>query len=141
MVDLKTILNVFEILGIHEDIPQSTKILNFDLLDGRCIRILNRLIVFMDKKNIDDVKKLLPPEDIERLQIISKNREYEIEAISIKNFRDLLVKLKIINHGEELNDSLVEFLELSPDHDHLILLKKLQKGLKLVNFSSKFHNL
>lgn len=35
-IDLKHILDMFERLGIHEDIPESTKMLNFDIFNGEC---------------------------------------------------------------------------------------------------------
>jgi hypothetical protein len=46
-LSVKDIVHVFENLGIREDIPKSTKFMNFEVLDGDGIRIFNRIIKYL----------------------------------------------------------------------------------------------
>lgn len=70
-----------------------------------------------------------PQKILNRFRLSQEKRNILLRQFQLTILRIFCQKNKIINFGEELNDSLVEFLELSPDNDHLILLKKLQKGL------------
>lgn len=132
-VDLKSILNIFSKLGIHEDIPEPTRMLNFDIFQADCIRIYNRIIHSMEKEQVQDVQDWLSADLIEPFQIVSRDREHNVPVIYVKKFHQFLCDKQILSFGEELNEYFVEFLELSPHHDHLIMLKKLKKSLEIVN--------
>ncbi|CAI2381803.1 unnamed protein product [Moneuplotes crassus] len=138
-IDMKSIYNIFSRLGINEDVPKSTKMLNFDIFNAHCIRVYNRIIHKMNKEGLKDIEEWLPKEIIEPFQVVSRDKEHTVMTIYVEKFKEFLSQKKIISHGEELNEFLIEFLELSPYHDHLIMLKKLKKSLDIVK-KSKYYN-
>lgn len=122
-LSVKDIIHVFEKLGINEILPKTTKFLNFEVLDGESIRIVNRIIKNLDDHNIKNVHSWLPKEHIESFSIISKDKDHLVETMKVSNLTTFLADLKITNYGEELNERFVELIELSHDHDDYIMIK------------------
>jgi len=92
------------------------------------------MIKKMKNLETDDIHDLLPSDLIQPFQVVSKSKTHSVETIQVETFREYLIKSKILHFGEELSDALIEFLELSPDHDHLLMIKKLIKAIKEVWF-------
>lgn len=92
----------------------------------------------MEKENVKDIEDWLPQGIIEPFQVVSRNKEHQVGTIYVDKFKKFLSEKKIISNGQELNEFLVEFLELSPHHDHLIMVKKLKKSLEIVSKTVNF---
>lgn len=132
-LSVKDIIQIFEKLGISEILPKTTKFLNFEVLDGESIRIVNRIIKLLDDQNIKNVQSWLPKEHIESFSIVSKDKEHFVETMKVSHLTTFLADLKITNYGEELNERFIELIELSHHHDDYIMIKKLQKAVEIVS--------
>uniref|UniRef100_A0A7S3IZZ3 Uncharacterized protein n=1 Tax=Euplotes harpa TaxID=151035 RepID=A0A7S3IZZ3_9SPIT len=117
-------MEILEMLGIRKDVPLATKHMDYTKLEGEAIRIFNRIIKYMDKNHIDDVMEFVGKKNIQNVTIVSKTKEHWIETVHRDKMRDVLRSKAIIRYGEELNDNFVEFLQVSPDHDEIIMASK-----------------
>jgi hypothetical protein len=73
------------------------------------------------------------PEDYQESNIVvSKVKEQHIKTISCSKMKELMLSRKLILHCDELDEVFVEFLQLSDQHDHLLLIKKFIRALKEV---------
>jgi len=59
LIDVKNIQKILSEWGIKEDIPYSTKHLNYEMLEGPAIRTFNKIIKYLDDNNIMDVSNKL----------------------------------------------------------------------------------
>lgn len=129
-VDVKVVLKIMEDLGITEDIPPATKHLDYNKLEGPAIRIFNRIIRYMKTNEIIDVIEFLHKENCELIDVVSKTKQDKIETIQAAKLRDVLRSKDIIQYGEDLDDNFIEFLELSPEFNKIIMIRKLKKAIK-----------
>ena len=62
--------------------------------------------------------------------MVAKHREEVIEVIDAMKFQNLLKSKEIIEYGDEINDTFIEFLSVSKEYSEIIMLRKLKKALK-----------
>jgi hypothetical protein len=81
------LVNIISSLGICEHRPLDTQFLEYSSLKGREIRILNRLIYFMEQNKVKDIKKLFG-NFIFTQKVICKNKAKEgiIELMGPNDF-------------------------------------------------------
>ena len=130
--DVKELIKILGGLGINEDIPPSTKTLDYFKLDGRTIRTFNKIIKYLKEYDISDVLKIIPKEEIDLFTVVSIEKEHTIETIRTHKFRDLLRSKEIINYGEDIEEEFIDLLLINEDHEDIIVLKKFQKYTKLI---------
>ena len=125
--DVKELITIMKGLGIVEDFPASTKTIDYFQLEGRTIRIFNRIIGYMKECDISDCIDIIPKEEIDLFTVVSKDKERMVETIRTFKFRDLLRSKDIINYGEELEEQFLELLVINENHKDIILLQKFMK--------------
>jgi hypothetical protein len=129
-VDVKILKEIMEDLGISEDIPPSTRHMDYNKLEGPSIRIFNRIIKYMKRHKISDVVDFLCKENWDLIEVVGKEKRDNIQVIEATKMRDILRNKDIIGYGEDLNDNFAEFLEVSPEYSNIIMVRKLKKALK-----------
>lgn len=133
LVNVDIVVKTFEILGIREDVPQVYKGMNFDTLTGSAIRVINRILKYMNENNIQDIHILVEPCELKAVTVVSKKGEWKVETVALSDFETFLKQKKIIDYSEHLDDRLVELFQLSNDHDDMLVVKKIEKVLNKVN--------
>ena len=126
-IDVKVLENILQNLGIYEDIPSSNNQIDFNMLEGSTIRFCNKIIRYMKENDIIDVSELIKKNEIDLVNIVSKDKEHMIEVIQFTKFQDILLSKDIIKHREELDEKLVELIQLNYDYSDVLIIKKLQK--------------
>ena len=123
--NLTTILKTF---GVKEDLPDDNKFIKFSYLKGKDIRIINRLIYYLEKSNTKDVKVFLAKITFKQRVVSLKNssKEQVIELCKTEDFFQALRK-RNISKGIELEENLLLTLCLSPEKLDLIMINKLVK--------------
>lgn len=139
-VDVKVVSKIMEDLGIVEDIPPATKHLDYNKLQGPAIRIFNRIVRYMKTNEIIDVIEFLHKENCELIDVVSKTKQDKIETIQAVKLRDVLRSKDIIQYGEDLDENFIEFLELSPEYNDIIMIRKLKKAIKDIKESKYFQH-
>ena len=93
----------------------------------------------MKENQITDVNQFIGDENISKLVVSTKIKEESIEVVKSSKFEEILRNSKqIINYGENLDESLVEFLEVSPNLGDTIMIRKLKKAIEQVQTSKYF---
>lgn len=128
-VDITILEKSLTSLGIHEDFPQPTKQLDFANLEGSAIRKFNKIIKYMKENDMTEVSDLIQKNNIDMFTVVSKTKEHIIQTISAEKFKDILKSKNILEAGEELDENFVEFVQVSKEHDDIIMVSKLQKAV------------
>jgi len=122
LVDIKVLERILGDLGIKEDIPVSTPQIDFSKLEGQTVRICNKIIRYMRAYDITDVSKLIQRDEIELFNVVSKTKEHVIQTIQVSKFKDILKSKDIIKHGDDIDEKFLEFLQVSPAHEDIIVI-------------------
>lgn len=131
-VDVRVVLDIMNDLGISENLPPSNKHMDYKKLEGPSIRIFNRIINYMKTNEIMDIINFLNKENLDLIEVVGKDKQDTIETIQALKLRDILRDKDIINYGEELDDNFIEFLEVSPQYNDIIMIRKLKKAIKQI---------
>ena len=126
-IDVKAMVDIMGDLGIYEDVPKPTAQLDYSQLEGPTIRLWNRIVRYMKQNDINDVNELIQPNEVDMLNIVSKDKEHVVRVVQTSKFEDILLSKDIIRHRGELDDHFIELVQLSPDHSDVLSLKKLQR--------------
>ncbi|CAI2385535.1 unnamed protein product [Moneuplotes crassus] len=137
-VDLNKLHTFLEQFGIKEDKPESTKHLNFDILEPCDIRVFNRIINHIEFHKLNSSQDMLNPEDVSRIHCVTSTKEAHLEVVRFTNLEKELRKVRILHPHEELSESMVQFLEISADHSELCMLRKLSKAIRLISESNYY---
>lgn len=129
-IDMSVVKGVLEKLGITENMPTNTKYLNYSKLQPSAIRIFNKIIRYMDTHDMNDIVEFLRKENLEVVDVVSKNKEDKIQIIQSIKLRDVLRSKDIIKYGEDLDDNFKEFLGVSHDHEDIIMIRKFKRAMK-----------
>ena len=124
--DTEGIKMILDTLGIKEDIPPPNKNLDFSKLQPNSIRIFNKIIAYVQENKIDYIDDFIGKKNIEQISIISKTKEHKIETITANKLREVLREKQIIDYGEDLDENFVEFLEVNPKYENIIMISKLK---------------
>ena len=126
-IDVKAMVDIMGDLGIYEDVPRPTAQLDYSQLEGPTIRIWNRIVRYMKQNDINDMNELIQPNEVDMLNIVSKDKEHVVRVVQKSKFEDILLSKDIIRHRGQLEDRFIELVQLSPDHSDVLTLKKLQR--------------
>lgn len=128
---INDLINIILSLGICEHKPSDTPFLTYSSLQGREIRILNRLIYFSQRNKMKDIKVLFGTYIFTQKVISKKNQGKEgiIELMSTNDFFEILKKFNITK-TIELQQNLQNLLCLSKDRGDIIMVKKLEIVIK-----------
>lgn len=139
LCDIQGLNMILEDLGIKEDAPSTSKLLDYSKLEPNSIRIFNRIIYYLKEQNIDNLDDFIGKENIDIIKIISKTKEHSIETVTAANLRQVLRDKNITNHGEDLDENFIEFLEVDPSHSDTIMVKKFKKAIEQIK-KSKYYS-
>ena len=132
-IDVTHIQKILSNLGIKEDIPVSTKFLNFDKLTVPSVRIFNRIINYMKKEHAMNSAKDFLKDKIQTKIIVARGKEFSVETIPAQLFEAVLRDLKLLRRHEEIPEEFNEFIELSPTNEDIILIKKLDNAITTIS--------
>lgn len=132
MLNVTSIIEAFEKLEIYEDVPKDTAFLKFSILSTPAVRLFNRINKYLSKKDISNFEDILPKDIINPIEVVSKSKTHNVDAVKISDLRSFFTQQKILSYGEEICEKFIEFLQISPEYDDVIMLKKLNKGLEKV---------
>lgn len=84
-------------LGIDKGLPDSTKVMNFESLDMKSFRLINRLIIFCKKSKINSITEKIG-DKIEEIEIIdSANKPNNVAYITADNLNDFMRENKLVS--------------------------------------------
>jgi len=110
-----------EDLGIKEDYPENSRHMEFEALEPEDIRTFNKIISHMKINKMLDVIDFLGIQNIDTITCIGKSKQEKLKIIENTKFRDILREKQIIKYGEEMSETLSQFLEISKDN---IMIRK-----------------
>ena len=123
---------LLENLGIWEDIPKSSKHLDYSKLEPNSIRLFNKIIKYMKESNISDLDEFIGQENIESVQIFSRTKEDKIDVLKSSTLKTILKDKNILNNGEDLDENFIEFLEVSSNCEDTLMIRKFKKALSQI---------
>lgn len=128
---LEIIHKVMNGLGISNGLPPSNKFMNFEKLDMKSFRIINRILIFMKKRKLQNFSEVFK-DKIKEIEVIDKDdKANSIEYVSADDLNEALVENKIVR-DYELHENLQFFLCLSSDKAFdKIMIKKLNKMIEM----------
>lgn len=130
LVDVESMRYYMSKLGITEELPKSTRHLDYTKLKGPAIRVFNSIIQYMDVNNVNSVIELIGEDIIDDYEVVSKDKQHKIQVISSMKLRNRLRDIGVIPFGEELIDEFIDFLALNDEFEDLIMFNKLARSLK-----------
>ena len=93
---LEMIEKILTGLGIPRGLPPSTKAMNFDTLDMKSFRLINRLLIYSKKLTISDITEKLK-DKIEEIEIVDgSNKANNVAFISADNLNEFLRENKLV---------------------------------------------
>lgn len=98
-LNVRIIEKVLEKLGIDSGMPVSNKFLNFENLDLKSFRIVNRIHNFLTINEITDIMELIKPY-IKVIEIISNGTPFDVEYINAQDLNNMLREKKLVNDVE-----------------------------------------
>lgn len=132
-IDVRNLIELFEDLGLHEDIKTE----GLKNLRGPGIRQLNKIVNYCKSKRIE-FEDFIPEEYLETIIVVSKKKDHEIKVVHSSKLAKFLAGYKIIPHGEEIDERLEDWLEISDDYEHFLMVKKLIRALEAVSLHDYF---
>jgi ribosomal protein L21 len=96
-------LKIMKNFGIREDMPRSKKHLDYETLNLKSKRILNRVVFYLELKNltIDDFLKDI----VLRATVKTKSKTEKVETMKAEAFFNLLYDAEIITQNK-VNENL-----------------------------------
>ena len=92
----------------------------------------------MKENDIHEVSKLIQRNEMDLLNVISKNKEHLIQVIQIVKFQDIMRSKDIIKSGEEFTEKFIDLVQLNDDHDDVIVINKLHKLISKIQSHKYF---
>lgn len=84
----------------------------------------------MENNKIEEVTKLLRRSMVKKIAVESATKYALVQTVWVNHLTKLFRGIGILSPHEDLDDEFVNFLELSPDEDDIIMIAKLKKALK-----------
>ena len=137
-ITLDMMKQIFEDLGIKEDIPQPSSGKDYKKLSPASIRTINTINYYLDQNNLENFNKLIPEGEIQKVSILSAESEYSVDCIKYNTLKIILRKIKAITHSADIDETLTEFLQLSSEFDQLLSVKRLNRLINEVRKSRYF---
>ena len=109
-IDITKIEELLIKLGIEDEKPVPTKHLNYSKLTGPSIRIFNKINHDMNEQEIEDIEDFIGKENLDTIEIVTKNKTENIEMITPIKLREVLQEKDIINYGQDLDDEFISKL-------------------------------
>jgi predicted nucleotidyltransferase len=128
VIEVEKISKILEELYIKEDIPASTKNFNYKHLTAPDIRLMNRIVEYMENEEIEEIEKFLGNDRITTIEVIGSNKREDVQIIHANDFLELLIEKNLIE--DELNEGLQMFLAISMDDIEELMLRKIKKCVK-----------
>ncbi|CDW90055.1 UNKNOWN [Stylonychia lemnae] len=124
LIQLDQIAKILSNLGVIDYLPKPKKRLNYDKLNLKSIRILNRLLIYLEEhqQTVDDVFG----DKIIQQNVKAKDKTEQVELIKDIDFFDKLYELEIIITNE-IKSNLALFLCIDESFKTQIMMKKLRR--------------
>ena len=127
--EVDKVIKILEELDIREDIPNPSKNFDYKHLAAPDIRIMNRVIKYMDDHIIDDVEDFIGNGKISVVEVIGNNKTEDIHIINAQDFTDVLIEKNWLE-DEEVLDGLQMFFAVSIDNIDKLMVRKIKKWVK-----------
>ena len=122
---LDEIIKVMRSFGIKEDMPKSKKHLNYDSLDLKSKRILNRLFNYIQTHALDLYSYF---NDLLVIQTVkTKTKVEKVELMKAETFFNKLHEINVKVSGS-VHENLCKFLCIDDSYPHSLMLKKLKRA-------------
>ena len=129
VIEVEKISRILSELYIKEDIPVATKNFDYKHLSAPDIRMINRIVEYMDKNNIKEIEDFIGRDKITKHEVIGNNKREDVEIIQSNQFLEILLEKNLIE-DDELNEGLQMFLAISMDDIDELMIRKLKKCVK-----------
>lgn len=130
LVEVRKLIEMMSHAGIKEDFPLQKGRLEYEKLKGPSIRTFNKIIEYLKENNVTNILDILPHHSLKTVEIVAKNRTVKTQTISAKILTSLLRGVQIIKPSEDLDQDFIDFIEISPDYDNIIMVNTLKRAIK-----------
>lgn len=138
--DMERLQKFISELGLKVDIPEGNKHMDYTTLEPNAIRTFNAIIDYMEVKDLTSARDVLDEDDITGIECVGKTKQEVLETITFSQVRASLQNKGIVKYGVELDDSFKTFLEVWPEHDHIMMLRKFTKAVSKIKGSRYFRS-
>lgn len=97
-------------MGIKETLPSSNRHLDYTKLDSASIRLLNKIIEYMDKHKISEIEDFIGHENIDHYDVVSHKKTEKLQIVKNTKLRDILAQKGLFPYGQDLDDRFCDFL-------------------------------
>lgn len=104
----------------------------YEDLEPSAIRLFNSIIEDMEINNIDSPKDFLDKNLISKISWVSKNKQEDVEVVDFTKLRTFLCDKGIVWYGKDLDENFKDFLEMSPMHDDIMMVRKFVKAVNQI---------
>lgn len=133
LVEVRKVIKMMSHSGIKEDFPPKKGRLNYEKLKGPSIRTFNKIIEYLKENNVTNISDILPQHCLKTVEIVAKNRTVKTQTISAKHLTSLLRGIEVIKPNEDLDQDFIDFIEISPEYDNIIIVNTLKRAIKDVS--------
>lgn len=123
---LDQVLKIMRNFGIREGLPRSKKHLNYENLNLKSKRIINRLCMYLDQseKTIEELLKDI----VLRSTVKTKTKTEKVETIKAEEFFKLLYEVEVIDQNK-INQNICYFLCIDKSYPHTLMFKKIKRAV------------
>lgn len=126
VIEVEKVSKILEELYIKEDIPAPTKNFDYRHLSAPDIRLINRIVAYMDEHEIKNVEDFVGKQRITTIEAISNDKRENVQIISADDLLEVLTEKNILE-DDELNEGLQMFLAISVDDIEELMIRKIKK--------------
>lgn len=126
VIEVEKISKILEELMIKEDIPAPSKNFNYKHLTAPDIRLMNKVVQYMEEHNIEEIEDFVGKERIKLIEVVGNKKKEDIQVINAHDFLQSLIEKNLID-DDELNEGLQMFFAISVDNMDKLMLRKIKK--------------
>ena len=129
VIEVDKIAKILEELDIKEDIPNASKNYDYKHLSAHDIRIMNRVVKYMDDNNIEEIEDFIGRDRISVIEVIGKSKREDVKILNANDFLESLLEKNLLD-DDELNEGLQMFFAISVDNIDKLMVRKIKKWVK-----------
>jgi hypothetical protein len=126
VIEVEKISKILEELMIKEDIPAPSKNFNYKHLTAPDIRLMNKVVQYMEEHNIEEIEDFVGKERIKLIEVVGNKKKEDIQVINAHDFLQSLIEKNLID-DDELNEGLQMFFAISVDNMDKLMVRKIKK--------------
>lgn len=126
VIEVDKISKILEELMIKEDIPAPSKNFNYKHLTAPDIRLMNKVVQYLDEHNMEEIDDFIGKERIKLIEVVGNKKKEDIQVVNAHDFLQTLVEKNLID-DDELNEGLQMFFAISVDNMDKLMVRKIKK--------------